>query len=443
MFFARLSVILAVLVLFPAFVQGRTLESHTLPNGLKVVLVAEPKAPTVTIQIWYRVGSRNEVSGKTGLAHLTEHMMFKGTKRHGKGEFSRQIAEAGGNENAFTGRDYTAYFENLAADRLDLALELEADRMTGLLLDPKEFLLERDVVMEERRLRTDDDPQSVVIEQMYAQAFLMHPYRSPIIGWMVDLENLSHEDSARFYRTYYVPNNATLVVVGDIDPRKVLSVIKKTFGRVPKGKPVPVVHAAEPPQTGERRLIVKKEAQLPFVFLGFRAVNHRSPDAYPLTVLSNLLSSGKSSRLYQGLVYSKKIALDAGGEYDPLSTDSDLFYFYGVPQPGSSIETLEAALYEEVDRLKREPVSDRELAKVKNQIEAEFILGQDSNFFTAMEIGRAETVGAGMDYVHSFVEKIRAVTAEDVARVAKNYLIVDRRTVGILTPLPPNAGESP
>ena len=424
------------LLAWAATLQAAPIQQFTLSNGLKVILLEEHKAPVVTFQVWYKVGSRNEVTGKTGLAHLNEHMMFKGTTHYGKGDFSKIVAVNGGTENAFTDRDFTAYFENFAADRVDLSLKLEPDRMTNLLVDPKEFQLERDVVKEERRLRTEDDPQSLLIEQMYAQAFMAHPYHNPVIGWMTDLDHLTRDDVYNFYKRYYLPNNATIVVVGDFDTNALLAKIKASFEPISRGDLPPAVTIVEPEQFGERRITVKKEAELPFVFSGYRTPNYASPDAYALRVLSHLLSAGKSSRLYRSLVYEKQLALDVGGEYNGLTTDPDLFYFYGVPRPGKSNAELEKALYQAIEQIKNEPVPDRELQKAKNQIEAAFVLGRDSNFFQAMQLGTMESIGAGLTYFESYLDNIRKVTKEDVQRVAKQYLVEDHRTVGILVPLP-------
>jgi zinc protease len=435
--FAPQWVLALVIVLLPFPAWAIKAETHTLSNGLKVILVEEHKAPVVTFQVWYKVGSRNEIQGKTGLSHLLEHMMFKGTPKYGKGEFSRIVAKNGGNENAFTGRDYTAYFQNLSSDRIALSMELESDRMANLLMDPTEFDLERDVVKEERRLRTEDDPKSYLIEQMYAVAFLTHSYRSPVIGWMEDLNRLTPEDARQYYKTYYPPNNATVVVAGDIDPKAVLPKLREYFEKIPKGPDPPPIHPYEAVQRGERQIAIKREAHLPFVFLGYRAPNYKDPDAYALKVLATILSSGKSSRLYQSLVYDKKVALDTGGEYDAMTTDPDLFYFYGIPQPGQTLEALEKGLYEVIERLKTQPVPDRELQKAKNQIEADFIFGQDSNFYQAMQIGTAETIGAGIQYLNTYVDYIRKVTPQDVMRVAQKCLDEDNRTVGLLIPLKP------
>lgn len=427
--------LLLIFSLFPALARAAKIEEVVLPNGLKVVLLEEHKAPVVTFQVWYRVGSRNEITGKTGLSHLLEHMMFKGTAKHGKGEFSRIVAKNGGTENAFTANDYTAYFENFASDRIELSLDLESDRMQNLIMDPKEFQLEREVVKEERRTRTDDDPYSFLIENLYAIAFMVHPYHAPVIGWMSDLDGLTRDDAFLYYKHYYQPNNATVVVVGDFNTKTLLPKIKSFFEKIPKGPEPQQLVPPEPVQIGERRSIVKREAQLPFVFAAFHTPNYKSPDTYALAVLSSVLSAGKSSRLYRSLVYQQQIALDAGGHYEGLTTDPELFYVYATARPQISPEELEEALGDEISRLQSEPISDQELKKAKNQIEADFILGSDSNFFRAMRIGTAETVGAGHEYVTRFVENIRKVTAQDVMRVAQKYLVEDQRSVGTLMPI--------
>src|SRR5438093_6726069 len=380
-----------------------------LTNGLKVLLIEVPKAPVVTVQVWYKVGSRNEVMGRAGLSHMLEHMMFKGTAKYPKGTFSRTIRKNGGNDNAFTSQDFTAYFENLAGDRVELALELEADRMQGLLLDEKEFQLEREVVKEERRLRSEDDPQSFLIESLFAQAFLMHPYHWPVIGWFPDLNAMTREDLKRHYDSYYVPNNATLLVVGDFKADALLPTITRLFEPIPN-KPVPPPPAVtEPEQRGERRIIVKREAQVPFVVAGYRRPNYTHGDSYPLTILESILSNGKSSRLYRSLVYEQKIALAVGGEYSLLQADPELFYLYAVVKPGQKVERVEHALYRELARLQATLPTAQELQRAKNQVEASYIFGQDSNFRQAMLLGQAETVGAGWRHVEQFLERIQRV----------------------------------
>ena len=289
-------------------------EETVLKNGLKVVIAEEHKAPVATFQVWYRVGSRNELTGKTGLSHLMEHMMFKGTPAYGKGEFSRLVAKNGGNSNAFTSQDFTAYFENFSGDRLELALKLEADRMGHLLLDPEEFRLERDVVKEERRMRTDDNPIDYLSEQLNAQAFTAQPYHAPVIGWMTDIDRLTRDDLYTHYKRFYLPNNALLVIVGDVDPKKLLSRIRDYFEALPAGEIPPPPAIVEPEQKGERRFVVRKEAQTPTILIGFKTPNFKAPDHFPLTLIATLLASGKSARLYHDLVYEKKLALETGAE---------------------------------------------------------------------------------------------------------------------------------
>ena len=414
-----------------------SVHESVLSNGLKVLLVESPKAPVVTIQVWYRVGSRNEVMGRAGLSHMLEHMMFKGTERYPKGTFSRTIRKNGGNDNAFTSQDFTAYFENLAADRVELALSLEADRMQGLLLNEKEFQLEREVVKEERRLRIEDDPQAFLVETLFAQAFMMHPYHWPTIGWFSDLNAMSLEDLKNHYDTFYSPNNATLIVVGDIKADALLPTVKRLFEPIPKGPTPPPQRVIEPEQRGERRVVVKREAQLPFIMAGYRTPNYSSEDSYALTILESILSHGKSARLYQSLVYEQKIALAVGGEYNILQAEPELFYFLAVVKPGSKIEEVEQAMYKEFDRIQQTPPTDQELQRAKNQVEAEYIFGQDSMFRQAMLLGQAETVGVGWRHIDKFLERIRIVTAQDVQRVAKQYLVPGSRIVGILIPTPP------
>jgi zinc protease len=422
--------------------QAADAHEYILSNGMKVLLVEVPKAPVATVQVWYKVGSRNEVMGRAGLSHMLEHMMFKGTAKYPKGTFSRLVRKNGGIDNAFTSQDFTAYFENLAADRVELALDMEADRMQGLLLDNAEFQTEREVVKEERRLRTEDDPQGALVEALFAQAFLSHPYHWPVIGWFADLDAMSLEDLQRHYDTFYSPNNATLVVVGDIKADMLLPTIKRLFEPIPKGPTPKQALPPEPEQRGERRFFLKREAQVPFVMMGFRVPNYASEDSYALDVLESILSRGKSSRLYQSLVYDQKNSLAVGAEYSLMQTDPSLFYFYALVSPGHKTESVEESLHREIARLQNEPPTELELQRAKNQVEAAHVFEQDSNFRNAMLLGQAETIGAGWRRVDQFLERIRAVTAKDVQRVAKQYLTEDNRTVGILIPLPPKPPDA-
>lgn len=433
-------VLCIVLVMFalPSNGQSLNVTEKVLPNGLKVLLKEDHKAPVATFQIWYKVGSRNERLGKTGLSHMLEHMMFKGTKKVGPKQFSQFVQRNGGNDNAFTSRDYTAYFENFSADRLKLALELESDRMKNLIIDPKAFLSERDVVKEERRMRYEDDPVRSMEQQMMSVAFSTHPYQWPVIGWMADISALTRDDLYKHYQTYYQPNNATIVVVGDFNAKELLTRIEKTFGKIPRGAKIPEVTAVETKQQGERRVIVKRPAELPAVFLGYKAPTIKQPDSFALDVLQNILSSGKSSRLYRSLVYEKQVALSVGCDYDNVSVDPSLFSLYAGVMPGKSPEEVEKELYAEIERMKIELVGEDELQKAKNQVEAAFVMGQDSIFNQAMMLGQFESV-ASWKLLETYVANVRSVTREDVMRVAKEYLSEDNRTVGILIPIKASA----
>jgi zinc protease len=411
-----------------------------LPNGLKVILLENHKAPLVTFQVWYRVGSRNEAWGKTGLSHMLEHMMFKGTEKVGPEEFSRIIQENGGNDNAFTSRDYTAYFENISADRARVSIDLESDRMQNLLLREQDFRTERMVVMEERRLRTEDNPQANLQEHMEATAFLTSPYHWPTIGWKEDIERFTLEDLKAHYRTYYNPVNAILIVVGDFKKEEFLPKIEKAFGSIPKGIAPNQEKDVDPTQTGERRVFIKKEAQLPYIVMGYHVPNLREQDSYALEVIASLLSAGKSSRLYQSLVREKRLVLSVDADQSLLSRDPSLFYLSAELLPGKEVAEVEKALDQEVERLKKESVGAHELEKAKNQIEASFIFSQDSLFYRGMLLAQHE-IALTWRAIDDYLPSIRKVSPEEIQRVARKYLIPDNRTVGILIPLPPKEGK--
>ena len=412
-----------------------TIVAETLDNGLRVILLEDHRSPIVSFQVWYRVGSRNERRGATGIAHFLEHMMFKGTPGHGRGQFARLVEQNGGQDNAFTSQDVTSYFVNIAASRLDLVTELEADRMQNLLLDPKEIESERQVVIEERRTRTDDDPGGFLGEEVASLAFKAHSYGSPIIGWQEDIARVMPEEIRAFYRTYYVPNNAMVVAVGDFRAGETLERIKRRFGGIPRGAAPPPVLVVEPPPNGERRVVVRKQAELPIVYLAYHVPNQRSNDAAPLEVLSTILSGGRASRLYRHLVYERRLALEAGGDYSYFSIDPNLFWFWATAMPGQTPETLEKELLAQLERLKTEPVTDEELQRAKNQIEAAFVFQEDSIHRRASLLARFEVIG-GYAQKDQFLAKIRAVTAADLVRVAGSWFPEDRKNVGILLPKP-------
>jgi len=426
--------IVFVVLLFHVHAYALDVAEYTLKNGLKVLILEDHKAPTATFQIWYRVGSRDEDIGKTGLSHLLEHMMFKGTKTHGPKTFSQAIQRAGGTDNAFTSKEYTGYFELLASDRMGLPIELEADRMRNLVLTKEAVLSERDVVMEERRLRYEDDPQSLVYEEAMAVAFMNHPYRWPVIGWMSDLRDLNPEDLINHYRTYYAPNNAVIIVVGDVRKEEILSKVTDAFGDIPAGPLIKAVKIEEEEQRGERRFYVKKEAELPFIISAYKVPDIKHADSFALEVLGSILSEGKSSRLYQKLVYEQQIALSAWASYEGFHKDPFLFLTGATAASGKNIEDVEKAINDEIEKIKKTPPSDREVQRAKNQIEASFIMGQDSIYMQARMIGSFEMIG-GWRLWERYLEGIRKVSPEDVRRVAEKYLVSDARTTGILIPV--------
>jgi len=407
--------------------------AETLDNGLRVLLLEDHRSPIVSFQVWYRVGSRDERRGATGIAHFLEHLMFKGTPTHGRGQFARLVEQNGGQDNAFTSQDVTSYFVDIAADKLDLVVELEADRMRNLLLDPKEIESERQVVIEERRTRTEDDPGGFLGEEVASIAFKAHPYGFPIIGWTADIARITPEEIRAFYGTYYVPNHAMVVAVGDFRAPDALERIKRRFGRIPRGPAPPPVLAVEPPPNGERHVVVRKQAELPIVYIAYHVPNHRSEDAAPLEVLSTVLSGGRASRLYRSLVYERRLALEAGGDYAYFSVDPNLFWFWATPMPGQTAETLEKELLAQVELLKKERVTDEELQRAKNQIEAAFVFQEDSIHRRASLLARFEVIG-GYAQKDQFFTKIRAVTAADLARVARAWFPEDKKNVGILLP---------
>ncbi len=413
---------------------------RVLANGLKVVVKPDRRAPVVVSMVWYRIGSVDEQNGVTGVAHVLEHMMFKGTRTVPPGEFSRLIAAAGGRDNAFTSRDYTGYFQTLHKSALPLSLKLEADRMTNLVLSPEEFSKEIKVVMEERRWRTDDRPHSVVYERLMAHALMAHPYRNPIIGWMSDLESLSLADTRTFYDQWYGPNNAIVVIVGDVEPAAVFALVEQYFGAIPR-KVLPARKPQhEPPQLGLRRLTVKVPAELPYVLMAYRVPRMEKPqedwESYALDMLESILSGNDAARLPQALVKTERIALSADANYDGVGRGPAFFYLSGSPVSGRSGQELEAGLRREVQRIVTGGVTEEELNRVKAQVIAAQVYQRDSMFFQARQIGWLETVGFSHRDLDVFIEKLQQVTAEQVRAVAKKYLVDDQLTIAYLDPQP-------
>jgi len=439
--------IIVLSLLSPLAGAGGVVHEYLLDNGLKLLVKEDHRAPVMVSQVWYKVGASYEHDGITGISHMLEHMMFKGTDKHPPGEFSRIIASNGGQENAFTSQDYTAYFQRMERSRLPVSFELESDRMRNLHLQEEEFQKEIKVVMEERRMRTDDKPEAETYEQFMAAAYNASAYRTPTIGWMNDLENLKLADLQAWYRRWYAPNNAILVVVGDVQPDAVLAQAKKYFGPLKPETIAPPKPRIEPPQLGRRSLRVEVPAEVPYTLMGYKVpvLNSAEEDTepYALEVLAGILDGGDSARLATELVRGSQVASSAGAGYDLYSRQSDLFLLDGTPSAKHSVADLQQALLDQVKRLQEEPVSAQELARVKSKVVASAVYEQDSTFYQAMKIGQLESVGLDWRVADDYVERIKAVTPEQVQDVAGKYLVETNLTVAELVPLPMKSGRKP
>ncbi|MEE9331241.1 MAG: pitrilysin family protein [Methylophilaceae bacterium] len=429
-----------------------SVEEFTLKNGMKILVQEDHRSPVVVSQVWYRAGALDEVNGKTGVAHVLEHMMFKGTKKIKTGQFSRLIAAAGGKENAFTGMDYTCYFQQLEKSKLPLSLRLEADRMTNLIITDAEFAKEIKVVMEERRWRTDDKPQSKVNEQFQALSYRAHPYGRPVVGHMNDLENMTAADAREWYGNWYTPNNATLVVVGDVKAKAVYQLAKKYFGRIKARKLPSRKPQVEPAQLGTRRAIVKAPGKLPYLAMGFHAptlpnlgkTSDTDWEPYALEVLGGVLSGNASARLNQKLVRETSLALNVDAGYGSVSRgQQSLFELVGTPAEGRTVAELEAALLEQIELIKTNGVTQKELDRVKAAEIAADVYKRDSMFYQAMQVGQLETMGYSWRLLNGYADKLNAVTSEQIQAVAKKYLIKDNMTVATLDPQPINPDAKP
>jgi zinc protease len=410
----------------------------TLDNGLRVLVQEDHRAPVMVSQVWYRAGSMDEFNGTTGVAHVLEHMMFKGTRTVPPGEFSKRIAAAGGRENAFTSRDHTAYFQQMQKDRLELSMQLESDRMANLVISDELFAKEIQVVMEERRLRTEDQPQSVVYERLMATAYQEHPYRRPIIGWMNDLQHMGGQDARDWYARWYAPNNATLVVAGDVKADEVIALAKRYFGVLPAHVLPQRKPQGEPAQIGEKRIVVKAPAKLPYLLMAWHAPTlkdwEKDSEPYALQILAGVLSGNDSARLQKSLVKTQQLAVNASAGYDAVARGPGMFMIDATPAPGKSVAALEKAVRNELERLQRDGISETELARVKAQVIAADVYQRDSLFYQAMQLGEYVTAGLPPEALAKRVDKLRAVSAEEVRAVARKWLQDDRLSVAELDP---------
>ena len=442
-----LALIMLLAPVLPVQADAVKVHEHKFANGLKLLVKEDHRSPVVVSQVWYKVGASYEPGGITGISHMLEHMMFKGTHQYPAGEFSRIIAENGGQENAFTGSDYTAYFQTMEKSKLEISFKLEADRMRNLDLKAEELEKELQVVTEERRMRTDDQPRSKTQEQFNAVAFTNSPYQNPVIGWPDDIANYKVEDLQAWYQKWYAPNNATLVVVGDVETQQVVKLAEQYFAELKPSEIKSIKPQQEQEQVGLRKLTVKAPAKLPYIMMGYKVpvLNTAKPEseAYALEVLSAILDGGNSSRLSSRLVRGKQLAVSAGAGYDFNSRLPELLLLEATPAEGKTVFDLEYALREELDELKAELVSSDELARVKAQVLAHDIYQKDSNFYQAMELGMLETNGLGWQKAGEYVAKVNQVTAEQVRDVARKYLVDDHLTIAYLDPQPITEAAKP
>lgn len=430
------------LCVVPTTLMAGKVHDFTLDNGLNLIVKEDHRAPVVTSQVWYKVGGSYEQEGRTGLAHMLEHMMFKGTKKYGPGEFSRIMAANGASDNAFTTMDYTAYFQTLEKSRLPLSFEMEADRMRNLVLTDVEFAKEKQVVLEERRTRTEDQPNSLTYEHFMATAYQNSPYKNPTIGWMNDIQNHTLADLQQWYQRWYAPNNAVVVVVGDVNPEEVLELAKKHFGPLPRSEIVPPLARPEGEQYGMKRITVKRPAKLPYLVMGYKApvltltAKEDLWEMYALAVLSYVLDGGDSARLSKHLVRGKEIATSVWAGYDMFSRLTDLFTFGGIPTEKHTVAELEAAIRDQIQQLQTTLIDKNELEKIKTQLRAAKVYELDSIFYQGMQIGALETIGLDWQLLDDYLDNIARVTPEQVQKVAQKYLIDDHLTIAVLEPQP-------
>lgn len=417
--------------------NNKTVEYH-LKNGLTLLVQPDHRAPVVFSSVWYKVGGAYEHDGITGISHILEHMMFRGTKQYGPGEFAKLISDVGGKQNAMTSADFTVYFQSLSADQLPLSFKLEADRMHNLLLKPAVFAKERNVVMSERRMRVDDNPQGLTWERFNAAAYVNNPYHHPVVGWMTDIQHITVGDLKRWYDEWYAPNNATVIVVGDVQPKAVLALAKKDFAHLKPSVITPPKPRTEVASLGERQIVVHTPAKLPWLVMGYNVPSlttaKQAWKAYALDVLSGILSAGDSSRLPSQLVRGQQIAAGASASYDLYSKYQTLFVLDAFPAVKHSIAQLKQALLQQIRLLQSKPVTQAELDRVKAQIVAQNVFSKDSLQAQAMDLGVPMMSGLPWQTSEQFVSRINAITPAQIQAVAKEYLQNKRLTAAVLQP---------
>jgi zinc protease len=414
------------------------LQEATFANGAKLIVEEDHSAPVAMVQVWLKVGGRDEVPGKTGLAHVFEHMMFKGSKALPPGEYSKRISAMGGNDNAFTSHDFTAYFETVPAAQVDTVLKMEAERFANLALNADEFGREIKVIMEERRMRTDDDPNSHMFEELSAAALRLHPYRNPVIGWMQDLKKLTIEDVRAFYKKHYVARNATVVIVGDVDFNHVKKVVARNFGRMKNVAVPPRFNPTEPEPLGAKHINVHLPAKSPVIAITLPVPvwipGKNDAEVAALAVATHILGAGRTAILQRQLVDKQRKAFAATAGYDPFGMGLDLWYAYGMLGSKQSPKDFETALWKILSTMASKPVTDKQLNSAKRNMIANQIFAQDSLYLRAKMIGRMETVGIGAKNKDAWLDAIRAVNAKDIQTIAHKYFQPKRATTGVLIP---------
>jgi zinc protease len=411
--------------------SGEVVRRTVLDNGLTVLTRELHTSPIVTAMIWYRVGSRNEELGQTGKSHFLEHMLFKGTDRFKKGAIDLLTLKNGGNNNAFTSHDFTAYYFNFASDRWEIALDIEADRMVNCVFAPEEFEAEKKVVIEELRMGLDS-PWGLLLQELDAAAYKVHPYRNPVIGWLHDVERATSVEQQEYYRRHYHPGNAVLVLAGDFETDRIVDKVSEKFSTIPKRPTAPDVSAIEPSQRGEKRLQVQWRSKVPRLGLAYHAPEIAHPDSYALQVLNLVLTEGKTSRLYQRLVEREQSVTFASAEYAE-SKDPTLFHIRAEARGDHTAEEIEASIHEELDRIVNEGATTQELDRSKHLVQAHFILSRERAVDQAMLLGQVEAL-YGLSYIETYLDKISSIAPEDVASVCSKYLTAANRTVGYLIP---------
>jgi zinc protease len=427
----------AVLLASSALSQTFEVKTTTLKNGMKVLVQEDHTIPNVAMYTFYRIGSRNERPGTTGLSHFFEHMMFNGAKKYGPGEFDRTMEAAGGSNNAYTNRDTTVYQDWFPRSALDLIFDLEADRIENLSFDPKIIASERGVVASERRTSVDANNFGILFEQLSATAYTAHPYQWPVVGWMVDIENWSLDDLKHHFEMGYSPSNATLVVVGDVTASEIVQAAQKKLEPIPSHAPPPKVTTVEPEQMGERRVVVRKYAQLPILMVAYHVPESASPDYYALSLLQTILLSGQSSRMYQRIVDKDQLAISISGGFG-FSLDPNLFTMTAQPKAGIEPQAVEKAIYEELERVKKDEVADKELEKARNIALATFYRQMSTINGRANTLGAYEVFFGDYHKLFTAVDSYKKVSKADVQRVAQKYFGEKNRTVATLIPEKPD-----